>query len=346
MRNLTEAISEIKDKKKLFQLGSTIKTLSQIDDVINYHNNNFTEDTSLVVINIYGILQSLFVGIDSLYSLVIGLTNNKFNINVNQNKTLNGLKHIRNDIVGHPTNRRYGQDGIAYSVIDNTKLTYNEFKYYTFIFINNEMETKEVIVNLTDLKNEYSKEKNIIIKRLEEFVNKDSKTIDLDNEILQFFYNSTIENLELIRTKFIKYYGNLEEHRFIWRTNLIEFILNLHVEDPEIVSLVNYLLKHQTVKLLEINNEMESKYSKLPYVKIPPVLRKIYKYMDKNPDIVEYTSNLHDNNNPFFESDLNYLLTIVKEPSFQKVLLLLKNSDKKEIIYLIGSVIKNYKKKN
>lgn len=345
MIKILESIKSLEDKKKRYQLASTYKTLLQIDDVINYHDKNMTYDIPLVVINIYGILQSLFVGIDSLYSLVIGITNNKFNINVNQNKTLNGLKHIRNDIVGHPTNRRYGQNGIAYSVIDNDLLTYNEFRYFTFIFINGVMEEKEVVVNLTEVKEEYRKEKAIIIKRLGDYIDLKVTNINLDDEIYNFYHNSTIENLDKIKVKFIEHYGNVTEHRFMWRLNLVNYILNWEDDDTEIKQLINYLLKSQTVKLLEINQQMENKHGKLPYIKIPPVLRKIYKYLDKNIVLSNYLSNLHDDNNPFYQADLDYLIKSVNNSAFLKVLDLIKNSETYETRYLLGTTVKNYRKK-
>lgn len=345
MKKLLDYIEDLSIDQKKYQLGSTYQTLVQVDDIIDFHNAHFADDKSEVVINIYGLLQSLFVGIDSLYSLVIGITNHKFNINVNQNKTLNGLKHIRNDIVGHPTNRRYGQTGIAYSVIDNNKLTYNEFIYNTYIFIDNKMDSKEVKVNLVELKSEYTKEKNIIIERLNEYIGKKPVTINLDNEIMIFYYESTVTNLNAIKEKFISYYGNVKEHRFMWRLSLAEFCLSWQTNVQEINDLIHYILKQQTIKLLEINNEMENKNFRVPYTKIPPVLRKVFKYLDLNEKYVEYLQNLHDDNNPFYEADLNYLLNSVTNKSLLSILNILKNTNSKEIIYLIGSTLKKYKKK-
>lgn len=342
---IIEKIESLKESSLKYQLLSSYHTLQQVDDVIKYHDDHFTEDISLVIINIYGLLQSLFVGIDSLYSLVIGITKNKYNINVNQNKSLNELKHIRNDIVGHPTNRKYGQNGNAYSIIDNALLNYNEFKYNTYIFNNNQMNEKSVIVNLDILKAEYSKEKLIIVNRLKEFILNKPVMINLDTEVMYLFNEPSNKNLEIVKNKFINHYGNLSSHRFMWRLEFVESSLNWESNDKEIREFINYVTKYQVLKILEITQQMEKKNVRLPHLRLPNILKKVYKYLDRNPNLVEYTKNLHDNKNPFFESDLNYLIDMIKDNSINKLLMLLKSTKDDKIIYLIGSTIKNYKKK-
>lgn len=62
-------------------------------------------DSGEVILRLYGLLQALFVCIDSLYTLTFKITGTKNFININDNKALRELKYIRNDVVGHPTNR-------------------------------------------------------------------------------------------------------------------------------------------------------------------------------------------------------------------------------------------------
>ncbi|MDY0276948.1 MAG: hypothetical protein RBQ97_02570 [Acholeplasma sp.] len=346
MNNLNNYIDKISDNFKKIQLVTTIQTLDQVDGVIKYHNENNESSHPGIIIDIYGLLQSLFVGIDALYSLTISVTNNKFYINVNQNKTLNELKHIRNDIVGHPTNRRYGSYGVAYSKILMEDFEYNLFKYRTYFFSNKNIKEDETVVDLSILKEEYQKEKNIIIKRLTDFVNNKSQTdFSLIDELLRLFYETNSNNLELVKTRFINHYGNLDEHRFMWRLKLVKKGIEWQELDKENAELVFYLTKVQIIKMIEIEAEMEKRYIKTPYVKLPYLIKKTYHYLDRNPDLIEYLANLHDNNNPYHAIDLDYLLNNVKENSFLKVLELIKEENDNDKVYMIGSVLKKYRKK-
>lgn len=344
MDNIIKHINKIETESLKIKLLSTYKTLNQVNEIIDYHNLTNETEKNAIIIDIYGLLQSLFVGIDSLYSLTIGLTNNKFDININQNKVLNELKHIRNDIVGHPTNRKYGSYGIAYSVIDNNYLEYDKFVYHTYLFTGNKYKVEETKVDLNTLKSEYLKEKNIIIKRLSYFAENVTKTINLDNEIIVLLNEPTHANLEIVRNKFSNNYGNLDNHRFVWRLDLIDKALLWSELDNEINNLIDYIIKTQIIKLLEISNEMEGKKYRLPHVKLPYILKKLFKYFDKNSNLLEYIKELHDKDSVYYKSDLDYLINEIKDNASLKLLNFLKNQTENEKVYLIGTAVKKYNK--
>lgn len=345
MDKILEHIKKIKEEHSKIKLLTTYQTLNQVNDVIKYHNKTIETENDAIIIDIYGLLQSLFVGVDSLYSLTIGITSNKFEININQNQTLSRLKHIRNDIVGHPTNRKYGNFGIAYSLIDPNSLKYNEFKYQTYLFNGNKYTTEETIVNLNELKDAYLTEKNIIINRLTDYIAKDYKTINLDNEIYLLLNDITENNVNIVYNKFVNHYGNLEKHRFMWRLSLVKKYMNWQNNDPEIQNVIDYAIKEQIIKMLSISNQMEKKKNKLPKQKLPYLLKKMFKFLDNNHNYIEYIKNIHDVNSIYFKSDLNFLINNTLDKSVLKLLNFLKEQKDSNKIFLIGSAIKKYNKK-
>lgn len=335
-------IKNLNDEIKQIQLVASLKTLKQVDLVIDFHSTHKMESDAEIIVNIFGLLQSLFVAVDSLYNLAITITNSKSYININQNKTLNNLKHIRNDIVGHPINRKYGQDGIGYSVIENENLTPKTFTYYTYIKKGNQITKSQMDIDLNFLKSEYLKEKNIIANRLINYITNNKDKVSISDDIFNFYNNSSYENYLKIKDIFTKTYGNLENTRFVWRLDLLDNLLN---DETLNINIRNYLIKLQTIKLMEITNDIEQTYKRLPYLKLPKQIIKIYKFFDQNNEYVSYLKDLHDPNSPFFLSDLNYLIENINEPNVKELLLVIKNSKSDWIIYLIGSIFKNYKSK-
>lgn len=342
MDKILNYIENLNDEIKQIQLAASLKTLKQVDLVIDFHSNHEMESDAEIIVNIFGLLQSLFVAVDSLYNLAITITNSKSYININQNKTLNNLKHIRNDIVGHPINRKYGQDGIGYSVIENENLKPSTFTYYTYLKKGEVITKSQMDIDLNFLKLEYLKEKEIIKNRLVDYITNNKDKVSLSNDIVNFYNNPTNKNYMAIKNLFNKTYGNLENTRFVWRLDLLDNLLKDNTLNEE---LRTYLIKLQTVKLMEITNDIEQTNVRLPYLKLPKQIMKIYRYFDQNSEYVSYLKNLHDPNSPFFLSDLNYLIDNVNSLNVKELLLVIKNSNSDWLIYLIGSIFKNYKSK-
>lgn len=342
MDKLNSYVLALDDETKKIQLKASLITLKQVDLVIEFHNEHKLVSDAEIIINIFGLLQSLFVAVDALYNLALTITNSKSYININQNKSLNNLKHIRNDIVGHPISRRYGEDGIGYSIIENENLKPSTFTYYTYLKKGSEITKNQKDIDLNFLKHEYLKEKSIIIKRLDDFLEGKLSQVSLSNDLLNFYYNSSYQNYLKLKNLYTENYGNLENTRFVWRLDLLDVLLNDKTLDDTIRE---YLIKLQTIKLLEITNDLEEVKVHIPYLKLPAKLVKIYKYFNKNPEYVNYLKNLHDPNNPYFNSDLNYLIENITNIVVKELLLEIKNTSDEAIVYLIGSIFKNYKSK-
>lgn len=324
------------------QLKSSIVTLKQVDKVIAFHDQEKAISDENIIINIFGLLQSLFVAIDALYNVALTITNSKSYININQNKTLNNLKHIRNDIVGHPINRYYGSDGVGYSVIDTNHLDENLFTYITYIKRGNKIEKTVNNIDLNVLKRAYLKEKAIIIERVNNYILETNDKDSLYNDLLKLYHNYNVENLNVVKEKFVNDYGDLENHRFLWRINMVNYLLDKVIIDRETT---NYLIKGQIIKLMGIAKDLEKSQFKIPYLKLPKAISKTYKYLNKNPELIPYLKNLHDNNSPYFESDLNFLLDNVNSFPMLAILETIKDTKEQETIYLLGQVFKNYRPK-
>ena len=88
------------DIKSNLYVESSLSVLHQVKLISNHYLNSEDDSKEEILLSIYGILQTLFVGVDALYDYVRALTKNKYLININQNERLHELKFIRNDVVG------------------------------------------------------------------------------------------------------------------------------------------------------------------------------------------------------------------------------------------------------
>ena len=96
-----------KESNRYYQIKSSIHVLNNTKNIISqYQNIDFS------MINLYGLFQYLFISIDALYDLAYAITNNKWAININNNPKLRDIKYIRNDCIGQPTYRQYGNNKV------------------------------------------------------------------------------------------------------------------------------------------------------------------------------------------------------------------------------------------
>ena len=58
------------DKKSNLYIESSLSVLNQVKIISNYYLNSEDDSKEEVLLNIYGILQTLFVGVDALYDYV------------------------------------------------------------------------------------------------------------------------------------------------------------------------------------------------------------------------------------------------------------------------------------
>ena len=77
-------------------------------------------DTGLVYLAVYGLLQSLYVQQDAISNLCAALD---FSFNKHDNSVLKGIRNIRNESIGHPTDRTKGSDHSFHGISRTTLST-------------------------------------------------------------------------------------------------------------------------------------------------------------------------------------------------------------------------------
>lgn len=101
----------IENKKNWNQICSSLDVLGDTTYAISsYIKDAFPNDDGLKYIYIYGVLQALFLQQDSLKHLTCALLSiNEKDYKVNDNDALEKIRNIRNEAIGHPTNKGGGK---------------------------------------------------------------------------------------------------------------------------------------------------------------------------------------------------------------------------------------------
>lgn len=339
LKNYIDNIINIETKHKL---DASLEMLEHIDNINKHFITLKTTNSAEILTNVFGLLQSLFVGVDSLYNLVLSITKYKYYININQNPFLRQLKYVRNDVVGHPTNRKYASSGVGYTKLDIKSLTIDSLSYEVFRFRYGDLKIKRQIIDFKDLIDAYLNEKDIIINQLNAYINKTYTKINFSEEVKDLRYNINKDNINKLRLEFIKHYGNYSQHRFLWRLRLLEMTLYWHDENQTINELITYIQMFLAIKIERISFDLENKSSKHINNNTPKALRSFRNIMIKRPGLKIYLESLNDKNNPFYESDLEFLIEEITNKDVLEILKYLQNLEDNEKIYLIGTVLKKY----
>lgn len=117
-------LSETDNYKKTFiSLDLIEDSQSAIDEFLNLDENILPGRTTLYI---YGVLQSLFCQQDGIYHLYKLIVDNSFKIGTLFEKFHfdSGHREIRNDIVGHPSNRNNGKELYYLAKGSNTKYAF------------------------------------------------------------------------------------------------------------------------------------------------------------------------------------------------------------------------------
>ncbi len=333
-------------------IETTLSVLNQVKVISNFYLKSQDNSPDEVLLNIYGILQTLFVGVDALYDYVRALTNNKYLININQNERLHELKFIRNDVVGHPTSRVYTNNRVGFCKLNLETLSRDKISYESYILDNKTMQStlvEEKEVSIHELIEAYLEEEEIILNQVKLYMKKPYST-NIVSSILKLeamYLNSydIKDRIDEVIAEAISYDTDKNKHqnRLIWRLELLKNALDWKSNDNEINNLIDYIIEFQLQKVLEIALNITGQYQKLRKLKIPYLLKEVYRAIDKDPKrIVPLLNHLHDNRHPFFRQDLLELEKLINNHKALKVVNLLKNLDDEKRIYLLGSVIKRY----
>lgn len=329
-----------------YRAEASFLMLDHVDLIISSFKEVDKTNKGKLLMAVFGLLQGFFVGIDALYDLSIGLTQYKYPININNNEVLHELKYIRNDIVGHPTHRVYPNGGIGFSVID--VIEENKMEYKTYVYENKTLQTKSKAVYFNELISQYEKEKTNIINEIETYLLHDKSKTDLPEKLTSLYETLNLKLLKEIKADFINiYHVKSTSHRFLWRIMLLEKLLDWHDKDFDLNNVITYMTKVQIAKLYEIALDMENREQKTLYTPLPKLINQFYKFIRRNEEkLAVFLHNLNDSGHPLHHADLKAL---IKENPSADVLKLLNfldvqiDSDKR---FLIGSILRNYRKKN
>jgi len=207
----------------------TINNVNKI--IISYLNNIDISDNKDILLDIYGLFQALFVGVDAIYELSTISNNSTYYINFKDNEQMRELKFIRNDIIGHPISRTYTNDSEGFSVFDFTNIfSKKNITYKTYVFNNNNTYTKTKNVDIINLIENYQIEVN---KNIEHIININSNSCDINlintiNNIINEIYTNHSINTSLINN-FISQYRNCFHLSDSFNDQLIKNLLLLSI---------------------------------------------------------------------------------------------------------------------
>lgn len=330
---------------------SALETTNEIQKCY-FHLYNYEERLEFNVMKLYALFQSLFVSVDSLYALAYSLTKNKNFININKNKDLRELKFIRNDVVGHPANRVYDSNALAYCILDNSSVKHSTFSYKIYTSQGVEVKTVEI----ERLVISYYQECNNLLEELYKVASD-----DMNRSLLLKSLNKVIDNY-LIKGDFQKQLLEFEkeykkqyqeatsdQHRVLWRLELIYDLKKFACVDQEILDLVEYAIG---LELLKIYQLISGKEYDFPITKRKPSLvSDFYRFLKKNDSFIDNANILYDCSNPMFLTSLNIIKAYASKSNYNSVLKYLNlisdlyNKKVEGLVYALALPLKEFKKK-
>lgn len=340
-------------EQKNYAVASAISALETTNEI---QKSYFKEDKNLelsdYVMRLYALLQGLFVSIDSLYALSLSLTKSKNFININNNKDLRQLKYIRNDVVGHPSNRVLNSDVLAYCILDNSSITLDKFSYR--IYTKDEVSIKEV--NVLDILSSYYKEANALLDELYKISSSDKNRTKLENFISlslddYFLDREYIKSFEEFIAEYKKIYpsSKKEQHRILWRCDLIDKLSSYDSRNEEEKATIHYCVGLELIKIYEL--VFKNKYKVDTIKRTPMYISSFYRFLNKNKDLYSYLEYLSDSDHPLFLSSIKTLRAeaakkkIIGAVNYLDMILKAYSASDLDFVYALALPIKEYKKK-
>ena len=338
-----------------FEMTKTsCETLLNLNELVREYRLSYLNEgkNGEKLILLFGLLQGLFVAVDSLYTIGRVSNLNKLMININQNEDLREIKHIRNDVVGHPTYRYYANT-IGFCTLDFENINASHIKYFIYTFENNQTIIEQKDVDLLQVIDSYYCECNSILSQTIQFfeMKQESKEINISHliSILGLRYYEGKLDLDLL-DRIEKEYSNLfklaknANNRVLWRIGLIRSIGNYEQDDY-----IKYLTLTEMFKLYSLMFNLEKQFNKklkFKFVKFEKnreftkLRSKIQKIKKNNFEI----NNLHDSRHPLYEE---YMKTIFdafnKDDEVHSLIQWMKEKVKEKnhnLLYMIGSDLK------
>lgn len=327
---------------------SAFEMLENVDLMIHRYFAEPQTEKGAILLDVFGLMQGLFVAVDALYDLAIGLTSFKYHVNINKNKTLRQLKFIRNDIVGHPTHRTYENGGTGFSILRQKPLNKDEIVYDTYIYQKGKETVDTKTVAFKPLVEAYMDEKETILSDLYGYVhNKDGSTA-LSESCFRLYETLNMDVLEEVRNKFIDTYSLSKDskHRFLWRADLLKTLIAWHEDDETLNSFILYMAKVQAGKLYDIALKSANQFGHELYTKLPEALVDFYRFI-RSHERTAYPllENVHDADHPLYQADVQALLSLDPHNGAEQLIRFLLVQTDEQKAFLIGSTLREYRKK-
>ncbi len=302
-------LEKLDQKYNRLEYYVSVKTLKLNEGIIGFFyqtiDNEFVSEEACL--RLYGFLQALFVSIDAIYTLSVALTNSKNFVRINDNPTLRELKYIRNDVVGHPTNRIVKRN-VVYCTLNPLDIEKYSFKYQ--IHMEEEKERERSVYFLQVLK-DYYLESTRLLDNLYNYQEVHTTTIlsdDVYYMINAFLSGSSVNNeLKELRVNLDKIYPN-KDLRVKKKIDLL-FKINKLPHTP----LNNYTYAIHLQKLYRDIASLEKvDINNVKITNIPLEIKGLRKLF-KNGKYYDLLEILKNHNNPSFNQALNKIITIAKK---------------------------------
>lgn len=211
-----------KNKKSFYQIITSLDVFEDTELAIqHYLENNSIGDDGVNYLTVYGVLQSLFLQQDAIEHLSKAL-----DLKYQNNPKLQNIRNIRNDSIGHPTNRK----NKYFISISRPTLSTKGFEY---IIRTPDKPSKFVSVYLPDLITEQRVTVDKILNNLQDYLSnkkelykesyKMSKLSDLFHAHIPYFFEKIVEgfthshekkfgavHVKMIREIFVKFKNELD----------------------------------------------------------------------------------------------------------------------------------------
>lgn len=332
-------------KYKNYQMLSILNTLDISSDIfISYlkDENNLTKGD--LELRLFALFQALFVSIDCLYDMAYNISSSKNFININSNPVLRELKYIRNDVVGHPTNRIINQR-FAYALLDSSSITKESFTYKSYY----ENTITEKNVNINEIIKSYINESTPLLLNLISLSNNKVSNKALENDLnliaSDFISNESInKSIEQFKNDYMLIYPDSTNstHRVLYRMTVIEKLNELKLDDENLNELIRYSI---FIEIIKINKLL--KFNVFVNNAKPKIIKALYKFLNKSKEARGLIAYLRDYDHPFF---LKSLINNIKLSSgsplanlYYKYVYELYSNNDFDILYGVLSIIRNYK---
>ncbi len=343
---------EFYKNEKNYQIVSALAALKTTNDIqASFLKEEKNLDKGDYALRLYALLQALFVSIDSLYAIAYGLTKSRSFININANADLRLLKYIRNDVVGHPSNRMVSDD-IAFCVLDDNSITKEEFNYY--IYSKEEIEKKTV--KIKDILNSYYEEANNLLDNLYEIATK-AKTDNIYEDLIEKIINDYMNdrnysnNLNKLIEAYKEIYPNAKkgQHRLLWRYDVINKLASYKCHNNNEKELINYCIGIELFKLYELVNSID--YDITMNKRNPKYVSALFRMLNKNSNLSYLIDNLKETDHPLFYSSINKLyneavrLDNVNVRDYLKMIKKAYSNGQEEIVFGLSLPFRQYIRK-